>query len=170
MRYFRLLLTFTMLMTSSRTLAQCTAPEYQQFDFWLGSWQVTSGASSQISENNISKINKGCGLLEEYHTPSGYYGKSLNIYDKQSKQWHQTWIDSSGLLLQLSGQFDGKSMIMTGAGKNVKGEAIINKITWTPQVNGSVRQLWQISSDDGENWQTVFDGNYQKISEKKAGD
>ncbi|CAN5170593.1 hypothetical protein BH11PSE14_BH11PSE14_24070 [soil metagenome] len=35
------------------------------------------------------------------------------------------------------------------------------RITWTPNADGSVRQFWESSSDDGKRWTTAFDGLYK---------
>jgi len=157
------LLTMIVLLTSSIANASknCSAKEYQQFDFWLGDWQVTAPNDKIVRFNKISKINDGCTLLEEYSSPSGYQGKSFNIYNKKTKQWHQTWVDSSGLLLELKGGLIGSSMVLQGKTTNQKKQAIVNKITWTPNEDKSVRQHWQVSKDEGKTWQTIFDGHYQ---------
>ena len=141
---------------------KCKGENYRAFDFWLGNWQVTTSADNAIRHNKISSINNGCTLLEEYSTPSGYLGKSLNIYNKQTQKWHQTWTDNSGLLLKLDGGLVGESMVMKGITKGSSGIAILNKITWTPSKNGTVRQFWQTSVNNGKTWQVVFDGLYTK--------
>jgi hypothetical protein len=38
----------------------------------------------------------------------------------------------------------------------------IQRITWAPQADGSVRQLWESSKDGGRTWSTAFDGKYVK--------
>ena len=38
----------------------------------------------------------------------------------------------------------------------------INRVTWTPNPDGSVRQHWQSSEDNGKTWSDVFDGLYVK--------
>ena len=140
--------------------ANCEGNEYQQFDFWLGQWQVTNPVNKQVSESKITKILGGCVILEEYKTPSGYQGKSLNIYDKQSKKWHQSWVDNSGLLLQLDGEFVNNSMVLKGIMIDSKGKQLLQKITWTQLKNNTVSQHWQQSIDDGDSWTTLFDGTY----------
>lgn len=70
-------------------LKPCAAPEYRQFDFWLGDWNVEAPASpGVVSHNRISSINGGCTLHEQYTTPSGYEGSSLNFYDSARRVWH----------------------------------------------------------------------------------
>jgi len=147
------------------TFAACDSSQYQEFDFWLGQWQVSSATSKQASQSKITQINNGCGLLEEYKTATGFQGKSLNIFDKQTQQWHQTWIDNDGYLLRLSGGLIGDSMVMSGQTHDKDGKSILNKITWTPMKNGDVRQHWQTSTNQGNTWKTIFDGLYHKVSE-----
>lgn len=94
-------------------LKPCMAPEFRQFDFWFGDWNVESPASpGAVSRNQITSINGGCALREQYTTTSGYEGTSLNFYDAVKKVWHQTWIDNQGGALYLDGGFDGQSMVM----------------------------------------------------------
>ena len=68
------------------------------------------------------------------------------------KVWHQTWVDTDGLLLTLEGRWNGKSMVLEGAKQ---------RITWTPNADGSVRQLWETEDAKGA-WTIVFDGKYTK--------
>ncbi|WOH36093.1 hypothetical protein RI844_12000 [Thalassotalea fonticola] len=138
----------------------CASSEYQQFDFWLGQWQVTNPENNQVSESKITKILGGCVILEEYKTPSGYEGKSLNIYDKQQQRWHQSWTDNSGLLLQLNGEFIDNAMVLTGVIVDSKGTKLLQKITWSKLENNKVRQHWQQSNNAGVSWKTLFDGTY----------
>ena len=140
----------------------CSATEYRQFDFWLGEWEVTN--NGQVSgKNKITVILNGCVLLEEWQGQSGYTGKSFNRYDATTGKWQQHWVDSQGAELRLEGGIvDGKMVLSGEALQN--DEKIINRITWTPNEDGSVRQHWESSKDDGESWTTLFDGLYEKKS------
>ncbi|MDH4259719.1 MAG: tetratricopeptide repeat protein [Gammaproteobacteria bacterium] len=140
-------------------LRPCAAPEYHQFDFWLGDWNVeTPAAAGVVSHNRISSINGGCALHEQYTTPSGYEGSSLNFYDSARKVWHQTWIDNQGGPLYIEGGFDGKSMVLATTADPKQ----VNRVTWTPLDDGRVRQHWESSSDGGATWSTAFDGYYSR--------
>jgi hypothetical protein len=143
-------------------LKPCTGAEYRQFDFWLGDWDVTSPASpGGASRNRISSINDGCTVLEQYTTPSGYVGTSLNFYDATRKVWHQTWIDNQGGGLFLEGGLAGESMVLSSTGDTVN----VQRITWTPLPDGRVRQHWESTADSGKTWTTQFDGYYSKRAE-----
>jgi hypothetical protein len=132
--------------------AACSSPEHRQFDFWLGDWQVHKPDGAFAGINRITREYNGCVIHERYATGKGYSGESLNAYDAARKVWHQTWVDDSGLLLTLEGRWTGKSMVMEG-GKQ--------RITWTPNADGTVRQLWEAADGKGA-WSVVFDGRYTK--------
>jgi hypothetical protein len=137
----------------------CNTPEYRQFDFWVGDWNVESAASpGTVSHNRISLINDGCTLREEYDTPQGYVGTSLNFYDSRRKRWHQTWIDNQGGGLALDGGLQGRDMVLESAPDGLQ----IQRITWTPLPDGRVRQHWQSTADGGKTWTTAFDGTYSR--------
>jgi len=164
MKSIVLLITYLLFISSAHAEAiKCTQTPYRAFDFWLGTWQVTTTNDTIIRHSKISAINDGCTILEEYSTPSGYTGKSLNIYDNTTKKWHQTWTDNGGLLLQLNGNLVGNSMVMTGLTIDENNKSIVNKITWSPMYKDSLRQFWQTSRDNGKTWQTAFDGLYTRI-------
>ncbi|MDF2179071.1 hypothetical protein P2G88_12495 [Aliiglaciecola sp. CAU 1673] len=156
----RILLTLAALF-SPLVHSACEGPEYDQFDFWLGSWQVTA-KGTLAGTNEISADLDNCVLREHYRTESGFEGRSLNIYDKSRDLWHQTWVDNQGQLLQLEGRLEGGVMVLQGPGLSAKGEKHLHRIRWTPNMDGTVRQHWQVSKDDGETWTDVFDGMYRK--------
>lgn len=158
---YRLILSFGLTIYSTLSFA-CDSEQYRQFDFWQGSWKVSNSSNKQISDSKVTLINNGCGLLEEYSTPSGYVGKSLNIFDRQTGKWHQTWIDNTGLLLQLTGEFRNNKMEMFGETLSADGNKVLNKISWQLLADGRVNQVWQSSKDKGKTWQQLFDGYYTK--------
>ncbi|MGQ0835690.1 MAG: hypothetical protein ACT4O5_12380 [Gammaproteobacteria bacterium] len=137
----------------------CAGPEYGQFDFWVGDWEVYAGGTL-AGTNSITREHGGCVLVEHWVGVRGMTGTSLNVYLPSKKKWHQTWADSTGKLLQLFGEFREGAMHLTGAGIN--GGATLDKTTWTPNADGTVRQLWEQSQDGGKSWAVVFDGLYRR--------
>ena len=140
----------------------CQSSEHRQFDFWVGSWDVFSTAGKKVGENRIELIADGCALLEQWTGNGGVTGKSLNSYDAIDRRWHQTWVDNSGTLLILAGKLVDRSMVlsMTGPSPTDPKTTVLQRITWTPANDGSVRQLWELSSDAGKSWTVLFDGRY----------
>lgn len=139
----------------------CDAPEYRQFDFWAGDWQVTRPDGSVAGTNRITLEYGGCVLHEHYATPKGYSGESLNTFDAGRKVWHQTWVDSTGTLLLLEGGLRGRDMVLEGSTTDGKGVVTRHRITWMPNEDGTVRQHWE-STDASGAWTTAFDGLYRR--------
>ena len=162
------LFTLLLVMVTSTAYLQsnscaCCGDEYKKFDFWAGNWNVTSNGQ-QAGTNNITYIQDGCILMEDWVGASGSTGSSMNFYDKTDKTWNQLWIDNQGNALKLKGQFDGTSMVlMSTPAVNQNNQIVIHKISWTPLDDGSVRQLWESTQDGGNQWNILFDGNYVKI-------
>ncbi len=90
----------------------CAGPERRQFDFWLGDWQVRTAGGKPAGVNTIERRLGGCVLHESWRGTSGHRGHSYNIYDASRRQWHQTWVDDQGLLLQLDCGLTGGRMIL----------------------------------------------------------
>ena len=111
--------------------------------------------------NEISLEYGGRVLHEHYVTGKGYSGESLNIYDSSRNVWHQTWVDNGGLLLTLEGHLVGKNIVLEGVAPAANGAMAKQRITWTPNPDGSVRQLWETADDKGS-WSVAFDGKYTK--------
>jgi hypothetical protein len=137
----------------------CDSSEHRQFDFWLGTWQVRTPDGKLAGTNRIEREYDGCVIHEHYTTERGYTGESLNAYDAARKVWHQTWVDNGGTLLLLEGGLHAGSMVLEGQSLDDKGRTIKQRITWTPNADGSVRQHWE-STDENGRWTTVFDGKY----------
>jgi hypothetical protein len=143
----------------------CDAAPHAQFDFWLGEWDVFGPKGNRAGRNSITKTHRGCVVLEQWTGNGGVTGSSFNIYTPATSQWHQIWVDNAGTLLQLAGGFRDGAMRMQGEGLTPKG-TMLNRITWTPQADGTVRQFWETSVDKGATWQTAFDGTYRKAGAK----
>ena len=144
----------------------CSAPVYRQFDFWVGNWVVTNPSGLQIGTNHIDKVLGGCALQEHWAGSGRSRGTSLNVYDARRHVWHQTWVDNSGELLVIEGGMKDGSMVMSGKSVSRTGKTVLNRITWTPRDANHVRQLWQVSTDGGKHWKTVFDGLYTRAEKK----
>ena len=139
----------------------CTSDMHRQFDFWVGSWDVTANGQP-AGHNDIRLVHGDCALAENWVSAGGgFTGSSLNMYDQANDKWHQTWVDTSGTLLELNGAFTDGKMVLEGKRPGPGGTQSINRITWTPNEDGSVRQLWE-TSPDGAAWTVAFDGLYLK--------
>lgn len=136
-------------------------PEARQFDFWIGDWEVTNPVGKVAGRSKIESIAGGAGVLENWMGASGYTGRSLNAWNVARKQWQQYWVGSDGGVLELVGGIVEGRMVLA-AEHEVRGQRRTERITWTPNPDGTVRQHWEQSTDSGKMWTTVFDGLYRK--------
>ena len=146
------------------TAMRCTAPEHRQFDFWLGQWQVYGGpdGTTHVGDNRIERSDNGCWLVEHWRGASGIDGTSTNAWDAQHRVWRQFWVGADGVVLRLEGGLQNGAMVMTGELPNPQGGTQLQRITWTPQTDGSVVQHWDTSDDAGTTWATTFRGHYRR--------
>ncbi|MGB5484314.1 hypothetical protein [Parasphingorhabdus sp.] len=150
----------------------CATVDHRAFDFWIGIWDVTAvGQNQPTAMNRISRDHAGCVIREDYETTGGYSGMSMSFYDAARKKWHQTWMGLDGAALFIEGGLnDHGEMVLSNRNTPYYQEGtVINRVTWTPNTDGSVRQHWQASSDDGSSWSTVFDGLYVRQALTPAG-
>ncbi len=166
MRHVRPLLVLLLipLMPPPRALAQtptprtCNAPEFHQFDFWAGSWTVTTPDGNVAGTNEIDPVLDGCALIENWQGTGGLAGKSLNFYDAGTGHWYQTWVSAVGPLWLKGGLEDGR-MVLRSTNPDAD---VLDRITWIPDDDGSVEQRWEQSEDGGKTWKVVFLGTYRK--------
>lgn len=143
----------------------CRAPEYRQFDFWLGMWNIDNADGDHIGTSIISSELDGCVVMEDFIGAAGFPGRSLNVYDAATDMWYQTFVDGLIGNFRLSGGLQGDEMVMTGSQTIVQffPQFAIrqrdSQVTWTPLSDGRVRQLIEASFDGGP-VEPRFDGTY----------
>ena len=141
----------------------CSSPEYSQFDFWVGDWNVTSPDGTQQGTNKVVKMLGGCVVQENWTGAKASVGQSYNIYSKPRGVWHQTWVDNSGSLLLLDGGIEDGRMVLRGETPARDGKGtVMHEISWTPRESGQVRQHWRISRNRGGEWSDAFVGIYTR--------
>ena len=141
----------------------CTADEHGHFDFWLGTWEVKTEDGEVAGTNTITKDHGGCVLREEWAGLGGGTGESFNVYDPVRGTWHQTFVDHRGRLLMLDGGLDPRGrMVLRGERPGKNGITVTDEIIWDPQDDGTVLQVWSVSTDAGTTWRELFRGTYHK--------
>lgn len=143
----------------------CETAQHRQFDFWIGEWDVTTPDGKPAGHSLIEPILGRCVIHERWQGGGGVLGESFNIYNANTGQWEQYWVDSSGSRLHLQGGYAQGRMLLRGEQDKPDaktGLARRERITWTAQADGSVRQLWESSTDHGKTWKTSFDGRYRR--------
>lgn len=142
----------------------CSAPEHRQFDFWVGRWDVyPTGKDKLVAHSLIEKLYGGCAVRENWMPIGKAGGGSLNNYVTEDKVWRQTWLDSNNARVDFEGGLNGSAMVLIGfwKGANGPGQDGLVRVTYTPEGAAAVRQLGELSKDDGKSWAPLFDFTYK---------
>ncbi len=135
----------------------CSAPEYAQFNFWIGDWDAFDiGGTAPVAQAKIDRLLDGCVLREQYNGADGHHGESLSIYDASRKVWHQSWFTNRGELLVIEGTWQDGKMTLLGTDRTDSGKKRIVRGIWKPE-GDNVRETAATSIDDGKTWQPWFD-------------
>jgi len=130
-----------------------------QFDFWLGEWDVTWGEDGK-GTNRIERTLSRKVIQENFMTPD-FQGMSVSVYDTERKLWCQTWVDNNGTYLDFTGNFeDGKMILMRDA--IVRGEACKQRMVWYDIQDDKFEWNWERSDDGGKTWRVLWQIHYTK--------
>lgn len=142
--------------------AECSTPEHRQFDFWIGDWEVTDSLGQRLGTSRITATQGGCLIEESWLGSTGSRGHSVSEFDPADNKWLQTWSDDDGTVLRLAGGFINGEMVLEGERRLADGTETLERITWTPNADGTVRQTLLSSPNRGMRWTTVTQFIYRK--------
>jgi hypothetical protein len=111
----------------------CRAPEYRQFDFWIGNWNIRNANDQPAGVSEVYPVLGGCAVIEKF---LGGAGLSLNAYDEGTRAWNQFYVFAQGGILLLRGAFRNDSMILSER----RGPAVNDVWVWTLNPDSSVTQ------------------------------
>jgi len=138
-------------------------PGFQDFDFWVGEWDVHLANGTPAGSNIIQPIERGCALTEHWTNVNGGTGMSINYLDKASDQWVQVWNAEGGSQIIIRGGLNDDGMAMEGYIHYVgNGTTAPFRALWTPLPDGRVRQYFEQSNDGGNTWVPWFEGFYTR--------
>ncbi len=153
---------FAALTLQAQAAPACDGGAYDDFDFWLGTWEVTANGQ-RAGTNVITKEEKGCLLIERWTSASGGTGQSYNYYDPSTEVWRQVWV-SQGFTIDYEGGLDedGQMKLEGLLSPRTGGEARPFRGRWTPNDDGSVQQTFWLQNGETGEWELWFDGHYTK--------
>ncbi len=142
----------------------CCSENHKAFDFWVGTWEVVNPDGTAAGKNTVVKSENNCVVHENWiSAKEGYTGTSTNFYNQITGQWEQLWIDNTGAHLKLQGGRQGNQMILSSDEfLNKDSDLNRNRITWTLNNDGTVRQLWEVLKED-KVISVALDGLYRKV-------
>jgi tetratricopeptide (TPR) repeat protein len=144
------------------SIAPCRSPEYRQFDFWVGDWDVQDPAGNVVGHNLVTLEQDGCLIVEHWTASGGVQtGTSFNYYDIRDRRWHQLYLDNSGnagAFPAMAGELKDSKMVLLTNEPN----APISRWTWYTLAPNKVRQMAEQSTDNQKTWQITWDSVYVK--------
>jgi hypothetical protein len=149
----------------------CDTPAGQQFDFWLGEWELTwpaeqwGGQKGDISKgtNSVTKILDDCIIQENFKYPDGEFnGTSLSVYNAVKRIWQQTWVDNNGGYLVFTGEFIDSRMELRTEVRETNDKQIVSRMVFKNITESSIDWDWQRSEDNGKTWQDVWNIHYER--------
>jgi hypothetical protein len=137
----------------------CNQPEYGQFDFWLGDWDLVTPAGQSSGDRSRVQLRTGDCVVEETFMPVTGGGVSRSMYDARTGEWARVWLEPGRMLIFVTGGLDSSDMITTGGTTGTS--QLTNRTIWQPQAGNQVRQFTQTSNDNGITWSNSgFDAVY----------
>lgn len=138
-------------------------PEFRQFDFWVGEWDVFSG-NQKVGDSSVQLILKDCVVFENWTSKLGREGKSFNKYDPANKYWQQYWVADNGSTTVYTGNLQNGEMRYHAEQPMANGGKMMQKLTFSRVAVDKVRQFQQFSTDGGKTWTTGYDFLYVRKS------
>ncbi|MEL6414632.1 MAG: hypothetical protein AAFQ15_06800 [Pseudomonadota bacterium] len=151
--------------TGSATPAPpCSQEAYKQFDFWLGTWEVTTPDGAIAGVNDITSEEGGCLILETWTSATGGSGQSYNYYNPASEKWRQVWV-SPGFIIDYEGGLTASGSMKLAGTITYMTSAFEAAFTgeWSLNEDGTVTQHFEQYDPEEEKWSTWFTGIYTKI-------
>ncbi|MEO7840575.1 MAG: hypothetical protein ABIU06_14610 [Anaerolineales bacterium] len=130
-----------------------------QFDFWLGEWDVT-WAEDGKGKNHILRIMDDRIIQENFSAPD-LIGMSVSSYDAERKLWCQTWVDSNGSYLDFTGGFEDEKMTLS-RDAIVRGQACKQRMVWFNIDANQFDWNWERSDDGGQSWRSLWEIKYTR--------
>src|SRR5690606_33570397 len=113
---------------------------YDQFDFWIGQWDVFNPQGQLVGTSRVEKLLDDCLILEHWTDSFGNSGKSMNYYDAAADLWTQVWVDGFGRHTHYQGRFKDGALPFLAQTQGAAGKPQHLRMTFTPATDGKVRQ------------------------------
>jgi Tetratricopeptide repeat len=134
----------------------CAArPHATDLDFWVGTWDVYAPDGRPAGRSEITRILRGCAVLETWAGTQGDSGQSLNAIDLDTGAWQQTWVDDQGHLREfLDGHREDSTMVYPRSRPDRAGT--IDRMRLERLSATRVRQTSEESTDGGATWRLRY--------------
>ena len=152
---------------AAQPAVDCTDADHSAFNFWVGEWDVSAtGTDTVVAHSTIASTAGGCAIEENYHqtvgpggAPTTYHGVSFSTFDARGGGvWRQFYMDSGGAVTMFEGGLRDGAMVLDAPARG----GAIQRMTVSPEPDGSVRQRGESSTDGGVTWTPGYDFRYRR--------
>lgn len=140
-----------------------TEDGFDDFDFWVGEWNVYSNDEARAFQgtNSITKHYNGCLLKEQWHGAQGGAGFSINYFNSVTNKWRQVWVANGYSIDYTGGVNEAGAMVLEGKIFYYRPDVSFSfRGIWTPQDDGTVIQHFDQWNPETEQWDVWFEGLY----------
>ena len=140
-------------------------PSADDFDFWLGTWNVRWGpGDDETGRNVISRAFGGRVVEEQFDGRPGVdlHGMSMSVFDAHHGVWRQTWVDDSGNYFALEGGFVDGEMILMCANHNGPDPDAVYRMRFFDIARDSLQWTWERSTDGAATFEELWRLRYER--------
>jgi len=140
-------------------------PSADDFDFWLGTWDVRWGEHGQERGRNVIRRSFGGRVIQEDfdgRPGTELVGMSMTVFDEHRELWRQTWVDDSGNYFALEGNFVDGEMVLLCDRHNGPADTIY-RMRWFDIGRTSLTWVWERSSDGGTTFAELWRLAYERV-------
>jgi hypothetical protein len=139
--------------------AQNHADAYQQFDFWIGEWDVTDPAGRKLGVSSVRKAENGALVTERWTGMGNYTGTNFFYFDPGERHWCMHWISSTREVIRATGRLQDGALVFQGHHVGSDGRVSDFRGALTRLPGGKVQQKLELGAS-GANWRVYFEGVY----------
>ncbi len=145
----------------------CEAEQVQQFDFWLGTWDLEwkgPNGEAQKGTNEITRVLDGCVVRESFDGGKDLplKGQSYSMFDTNAGVWKQTWVDNQGSYLDFKGGMEDGKMTLSREFTNRQGKQMMQRMVFFNIKKDSLDWNWENSADGGKSWNLAWHITYTR--------
>jgi hypothetical protein len=140
------------------------------FDFWVGQWKAEwkqADGSIGTGTNTITKVLDDAVIEENFEitggAQAGFKGKSLSVFNPNTRTWHQAWVDNQNSYLNFIGEVDGDRKIFHTIPVEKDGKISTQRMVFYNIQEDSFTWDWEGTKDGGKNWTLLWRIHYTRI-------
>jgi hypothetical protein len=135
------------------------------FDFWLGTWNVRWGPTDRETGRNVVTRSFGGRVVEEqFDGRPGVelLGMSVSVFDPHRELWRQTWVDDSGNYFALEGDFVDGEMVLLCHDHNGPERDAVYRMRFFDVAGDSLTWAWERSLGGSDCFEELWRLEYER--------